>query len=362
MALKLLYITNGINGSGGLERVLSVKTSVLAEEYGYAVAILVLNETHRDPFYNFSPEIKFMSTRVDGNPISYAAKYKTGLQHAVNQFQPDIISVCDDGLKAFFVPHFLKTSAKIIYERHVSKLIDSRVDHGILKRLGARSKWWLMEKLASKFDRFIVLTEGNRREWPHLKNMLVIPNPLPFSNTEISSQKNKTVICVGKIGYQKGQDLLVKAWSQVHLQFPDWQLHLYGKENLDFLDTNNLKDNIHFYPPEKNIEQKYLEASVYVMSSRFEGFGMVLIEAMEFGVPCVSFTCDYGPADIIEDEVDGFLVEKEDVAALSAKVILLLGDEQLRLKMGRRAKENVQRYAPAEIVLEWDQLFRELTR
>lgn len=360
--MNLLYITNGINGPGGLERVLSVKASALADQPGYVLGILVLNETDKDPFYFFNPKIKFISIQVGGNPMSYIAKYKKGLQQTVDQFKPDIISICDDGLKAFFVPHFLKTSAKIIYERHVSKLIENRPDHGIIKTIVTRSKWWLMEKLARKFDKFIVLTEGNRREWSKLQNMEVIANPLPFSSNKISTQKNKIVICVGKIGYQKGQDLLVKAWSKVHLKFPDWQLHLYGKENLDFLDTNNLKDNIHFFPPEKNIEQKYLEAAVYVMSSRFEGFGMVLIEAMEFGLPCVSFDCDYGPADIIEDEVDGFLVEKEDVAALSEKLILLLGDESLRLKMGTLAKENVKRFAPTEIVDQWDQLFRELNR
>ncbi|WP_027375722.1 glycosyltransferase family 4 protein [Kaistella palustris] len=360
--MRLLYITNGINGSGGLERVLSIKASALAKQHGYAVAIVVLNDAHKNPFYIFNPKIELMTIQVGGNALSYIAKYKNGLQQAVDLFNPDVISVCDDGLKAYFIPHFIKTSAKIIYERHVSKLIGTRDDNGIIKNAVTSSKWWLMENLARKFDRYVVLTPGNRREWTTLQNMQVIANPLPFSSSRTSTQKNKIVICVGKIGYQKGQDLLVKAWSQVHSQFPDWQLHLYGKENLDFLDTNNLKENIHYFPPEKNIDQKYLESSICVMSSRFEGFGMVLVEAMEFGLPCVSFACDYGPSDIIVDGVDGFLVQKEDVTALSKQLTVLLGDEDLRVKMGKKAKENVQRFAPAEIVNNWDRLFRELCR
>src|SRR5690606_1300180 len=96
---KLLYITNGINGSGGLERVLSVKATRLADEYNYDVHILSLNDGNINPFYNFSPKIKFTSIIVLGNPIGYYRKYQKGVQKVVNDIQPNIISVCDDGLK-----------------------------------------------------------------------------------------------------------------------------------------------------------------------------------------------------------------------------------------------------------------------
>ncbi len=358
MGLKLLYITNGINGSGGLERVLSVKASMLAERYGYEVHILVLNGTDQNPFYEFSKLIQLHSIAVTGAPWKYISAYKKGIQQVVDQIQPDVISVCDDGLKAFFIPHFLKTTASIIYERHVSKLIEARDGHGFIKTATTKAKWRLMEKMARKFDRFVVLTDGNRREWPSLKNMQVIANPLPFASAQSFSQQNKIVICVGKISYQKGQDLLAEAWRHIHAKYPDWQLHLYGKENIAFLDTQSLKHNIHFFPPAKDIEQKYQEASIYVMSSRFEGFGMVLIEAMEFGLPCVSFDCDYGPSDIIKDGADGFLVDKENIAALAEKLVLLIENETLRTEMGRRAKENVKQYSPHTIVKQWDVLFK----
>lgn len=356
--MKLLYITNGINGSGGLERVLSVKASYFAANMGYEVHILVLNHADRNPFYTFDSRIRFHSIAAGGHSLAYWKSYRQGIQRVVNAVQPEIISVCDDGLKAFFIPQFLKTNAKIIYERHVSKLIEATTDQSWMKNQMVKAKWWLMEKLATRFSKFVVLTEGNKKEWASLRNMVVIANPLSFYPATSSSLERKIVICVGKISYQKGQDLLLKAWESVHQQCPDWQLHLYGKENLQILDTTTLKHNVFYFPPEKDIEQKYLESSVYVMSSRFEGFGMVLIEAMACGVPCVSFDCDYGPGDIINNGVDGFVAEKENVTQLSHQLIRLMTDEKKRQQMGKAAKASVKRYEMEVIAWEWDRLFK----
>ncbi|HCN11494.1 MAG TPA: glycosyltransferase family 4 protein [Chryseobacterium sp.] len=355
--MKLLYITNGINGSGGLERVLSIKASYFAEQLGYEVHILVLNKAHENRFYDFSSKIKCHSISVNGNPISYFLKYKRGVQDLVTLLKPDVILVCDDGLKAFFIPQFLKTNAKLIYERHVSKLIEIRDDFAFGKRLSIQLKWWMMEKLAKKYDRFVVLTAGNKNEWTSLRNMQVIANPLSFYPNRCSSLDQKVVICVGKISYQKGQDLLVKVWEKVHQAHPDWQLHLYGKENLSFLDTSNLSNNIKYFSPEKNIEQKYLESSIYVMSSRFEGFGMVLIEAMSCGLPVISFDCPHGPADIIANGEDGLLVEDQNVDEFEEKLKRLLFDFDLRRKMGEEARKKALEYLPEHILKTWDNLF-----
>ncbi|QIG90341.1 glycosyltransferase family 4 protein [Chryseobacterium sp. POL2] len=358
--MKLLYITNGINGSGGLERVLSIKASYFAEQMNYEVHVLVLNNTHESRFYDFSSNIKFHSIEVKGNPFSYFLNYKKGVQEVVRLVNPDIILVCDDGLKGFFLPSLITTKAKWIYERHVSKLIEMRDDFGFGKRLIIHLKWWLMENLAKTYDCFIVLTEGNKKEWTSLQNMQVIANPLSFYPDRSSSLDQKVVICVGKISYQKGQDLLVKAWEKVHQAHPDWQLHLYGKENLSFLDTNKLTHNIKYFPPEKNIKEKYLESSIYVMSSRFEGFGMVLIEAMACGLPCVSFDCDYGPSDIIVNQEDGYIIPKNNIIEFSEQLILLIEDSDLRKSFGNKAKQDVRRYAIENISQKWNQLFKSL--
>lgn len=356
--MKLLYITNGINGPGGLERVLSVKVSALADMEDVEVGIVALNGNHQHPFYHFSPKIKTWSITVIGNPLQYIYAYITGIRKAVREFRPDIISVCDDGLKGFFIPRVLGRKIPIIYERHVSKLIEANGKPGF----GTQLKWKLMELLARDFDRFVVLTKGNLQEWKSLKNTVVIPNPLPFQSNQITDYSQKVMVCVGKISTQKGQDILLKIWPQIFQKFPDWELHWYGTENLEVLDTHNLPKGIRHFPPTQDIENAYLSASVYVLPSRFEGFGMVLIEAMEFGLPCVAFDCDYGPGDIIKHNKDGILVTQANTEELQLGLETLMKSVDLRKKLGEAAKQSVKKYNVDEIMHLWEKLFNQLVK
>ena len=363
--MKLLYITNGLNGSGGLERVLSIKASYLAEKKGYEVHIVCLNDSHLNLFYNFSSRIHFHSISVSGNPLSYIKSYVSGLNKVVSQLQPDVILVCDDGLKAFFLPLLLPSKAKMVYERHVSKSISMGKDASFLKKRVTQVQYSLMNFLAKRYDQFVVLTNENRKEWP-LKNVVVISNPLSFYPEHASALTTKKVIAVGKQCHQKGYDLLLQAWKLVVEKQPDWQLEIYGmKASSEGLERQaaslGIAKNVRFFDPVKNIEAKYLESSIYVMSSRYEGFGMVLIEAMACGVPCVSFDCPYGPSDIIADGADGYLVPIENTTVLAEKLGLLIENESLRKQMGIRAKENVKRFLPETICQQWEVLFNSLS-
>jgi glycosyltransferase involved in cell wall biosynthesis len=362
--MKLLYITNGINGAGGLERVLSIKCSYLAENLKYEVTILSLNHSDNNPFYPFSNKIKKVQIPVFGNPIRYILSYKKGIQETVKSEKPDVILVCDDGLKAFFIPKIIGLKIPIIYERHVSKEIEMNPSFSIWKKWSIQLKWLLMESLATSFSRFIVLTNGNLNEWKSLSNLMVIPNPLSFYPQQSSTLQNKKVIAVGKHGFQKGYDRLLAAWQIVSKTNPDWQLEIYGAIHPEFelaalAEKLNINTTVSFFEPEKDIQSKYLEASVYVMSSRFEGFGMVLIEAMACGVPCVSFDCNYGPADIITHNEDGLLVSNDYIDGLATALLQLIANDMLRTKMGIKAKENVKRFLPETVVQQWDTLFKE---
>jgi glycosyltransferase involved in cell wall biosynthesis len=360
--MKLLYITNGINGSGGLERVLSIKASYLADNLDYDVHIAGLNNSTTNLFYEFSSKIKLHKVEVSGNPIQYLKKYILGFKNLVKQVNPNIIIVCDDGLKGFFMPTILGKSKTIIYERHVSKNIEVKKDASVINMLTTKIKLLLMNVLSKTFDTFVVLTKENKREWKG-KNVIVISNPLSFYPSESSTLEYKKVIAVGKQSHQKGYDVLLKAWQKVVEKNPDWQLEIYGKKDVSqgleqLAKTLSVEKNVTFFEPEKNIIEKYLQSSIYVMSSRFEGFGMVLIEAMACGVPCVSFDCPFGPSDIIKNNEDGFLVENGNYVALAEKLSLLIENESLREQFGKNAKENVQRFHPKIILMQWDKLFK----
>lgn len=355
--MKILYITNGINGSGGLERVLAVKASYLAEHYNYEVHILCLNDTDKNPFYSFSNKIQFHSISVGGNPITYFKSYKKGIQNTAFAIQPDIISVCDDGLKAFFLPKIISTKAKWIYERHAS--IHLNTDNSFKGKIVQK----LMLSQIERFSKFVVLTPTNIKEW-NKKNVIAIPNPLSFHSSIENNLNQRRIIAVGSHSWNKGYDLLLQIWKDVQPKFPDWQLDIFGKIDTDQTFVKMSKEmqlkNIQFHSPTKNIQEEYEKSSTLVLPSRSEGFGMVLIEAMACGVPCVSFDCPSGPGDIIQNNEDGYLIHNGDVNDFANKLSDLMQSEEKRKSFGLKAKENVKRYSVEEVVKQWDELFWEL--
>lgn len=357
--MKLLYITNGINGAGGLERVLSIKASYLVDHFGYEVTILVLNDQDKDCFYKFSDKIKTISIQVAGNPIQYFKSYRNGIKRIVKLVDPDIISVCDDGLKGFFIPSVLNTNAKIIYERHAS--ISLNTDLSIKGRM-IRS---LMQNRSVAFDRFVVLTEQNAIEWNGAK-VQVLPNPLSFYPTISSTLDQNRVVVVGSHSYNKGFDKLIDIWERLSRQFPDWQLHIFGKFDKEMIFVKLAEQrqlvNCHFFPPTREIESQYLHSTLLFLPSRSEGFGMVLIEAMACGVPCVAFDCPSGPRDIISDTVDGYLVDNQNVEMFVRQASELMDNFEKRMEMGIKARENISIYRVDQIMKNWNNLFRELVK
>ncbi|WP_136481120.1 glycosyltransferase family 4 protein [Cognatitamlana onchidii] len=363
--MKILYITNGINGSGGLERVLSIKASYLVDKLGYEVHIITLNQNDSPLFYEFSSKLKYHNIIAKGNPFRYFMAYVSGLKSKIKELSPDIISVCDDGLKGFYVPYIIGKNCPLIYERHASKNIFKAQDYlSILQKIKFGVLHWLMHIGGRRFDAFVVLTKDNLNEW-NLNNLKVIPNPLSFYPIDKSNLKNKKVIAVGNHGFQKGYDRLIQSWKMVLEKHPDWQLEIYGKidrqqKHLKLAKNLAINHNIHFYKPVKDIDKKYKEASIYAMSSRSEGFGMVLIEAMAFGLPCVSFNCPCGPKDIISSEVDGFLVENGNITEFTNKLNLLIENRALRQNMSEQARIKAKTYLPEIVVPMWHNLFLSL--
>jgi len=237
-----------------------------------------------------------------------------------------------------------------------SKSIKTKISDTVKSRL--------MNMGGRSYDHFVVLTNGNLNEWK-FKNLKVIPNPLSFYPNDQSSLQNKKVLAVGKQSFQKGYDRLLESWKIVTQSHPDWQLDIYGtidkNQKLDVLANRlGISETVNFYKPVRNIAEKYKEASIYTMSSRYEGFGMVLTEAMAYGVPCISYDCPYGPSDIISDQKNGLLVENGDIKTFAKGILMLIEDEEKRKNMGANAREVVKQYLPEKIAEEWNTLFTDL--
>jgi glycosyltransferase involved in cell wall biosynthesis len=224
----------------------------------------------------------------------------------------------------------------------------------------------LVSKL-KKLDRFVVLTEEDKSAWPELRNICVISDPLSFFPTQHSPLTEKRVIAVGRYVYQKGFDLLLQAWTKIEKQYPDWELAVFGDGNREPYEQqlNELgidRSRCHLNGPTADIQKEYVNSSIFVFSSRFEGFGMVLVEAMACGLPVVSFACPCGPKDIVKHEEDGLLVENGNVEALTDSLIRLMDDDDLRQRMAANGINNVQRFCIDYIAECWKKLFESLVR
>ena len=351
--MRLLYVVNGVRGSGGLERVLLHKTSYLSEKYGYAVTILVLNEPPGAPFYPVSPNVNIRHFHVSGRALGYLRLYRAGLREAVAQIQPDVVCVCDDGFKGLLVPLLLpRPRPALVYERHAS-----------LKLM--RSSWQksVMRPLARLYDKLVLLTPGNVKEW-HVPGAVVIPNPLPDFNRTAPVQRKPQILCVGSLSHNKGQDLLIEAWARIAARHPEWSVHVYGKGDpepwMALAAKRGVAGQVVFHPPVAEIATRYQEASLLVMPSRSEGFGMVLLEAMSFGTPCISFDCPSGPGDILTNGEDGLLLAAEDVTALANAMDTLIGKPAKRETLGERAQITAQKYRIDQIAPQWHGLFTTL--
>lgn len=375
--MKILYNIAGTYRSGGMERVLANKANWLAR-HGYEVVVATTDQCGRPDFFYMDSRIKIYDLGIryeENNGSSLINKlikfpfkqrlHKKNLMKLLEKERPDVtVSMfCND---VNFVAR-LKDGSRKILEIHFAKL----------KRLqyGRQGLWGVVDRILTKvdefrvkkYDKFVVLTEEDKKCWGPLPNITVIPNALTYDGYEVSSLNNHRAIAVGRLTYQKGFDRLIKVWRKVHVTCPEWNLDIIGggedKEQLEgMIRKEGLEGIVSVVPPTGNIAQEYLEASLLVLTSRYEGFGLVLTEAHSFGVPTVAFDCKCGPSDIIIDGVNGFLVKEGDIDQLAEKIICLLQDDDMRIHMGKAAKLTSANFSEERVMAQWVELFNEVVK
>jgi glycosyltransferase involved in cell wall biosynthesis len=215
-------------------------------------------------------------------------------------------------------------------------------------------------------DKIIVLTEEVRSYYKSLiKKVVVIPNSLSFVNTEISELKNRRIIAIGRLTYQKGFDMLIDAALIIKEKAPDWCIYIFGDgEDREMLMSKitllGLTNYVIIKSFSVNIQQELLASSIYVMTSRYEGLPMVLIEAKSCGLPCISFSCHEGPGEIIQDGRDGFLVPYNNVEKLAERTLELIYNEEKRVNFGNIGFLDSKKYLPKNIFKLWDSVLKEI--
>jgi glycosyltransferase involved in cell wall biosynthesis len=219
-----------------------------------------------------------------------------------------------------------------------------------------------MQRRYGGLDALAVLTRDDERDYRSLLDRVVrIPNSLPALDGGISSLDAPVAVAAGRLNPQKGFDLLIRAWARVATEEPSWQLRIFGQgADRAMLQKqifeHDLYEQVLLMGPTQRLGTELAKGSIFVLSSRFEGFGMVIVEAMSKGLPVVSFDCPRGPAEIIDHGVDGLLVPNGDTDALEDAVLSLLRDERRRRSMSAAALDKARRYDREQIGRQWESL------
>lgn len=373
--MKIIYCINGTYNSGGMERVLMNKTNYLADVLNYEVLIITTEQKGRKNFFTFSPKIRFIDLEINyDDDINQnllwriliknkkKKKHKRLLTDILNQEKANIcVSMFDRDADFLYQ---IKDGSKKILEFHFSRYLKVIEAKSKLMKIIQKIRTYNWKRFASKYDAFVVLTEEDKLAWGKMQNIHVINNPLNTIPKESSNLLKKRVISLGRLTYQKGFDLLIKAWEKVHASCPEWKLYIFGngpeKESLLKQCSNlGLNDCISINKATSKPEFELLNSSLYIMSSRYEGLPMVLIEALSYGVPIVSFQCPCGPKDIIQNDF-GSLIKSNDTEKLADSIIGWIQDENKRIIAGKNAKIAAQKFRIDIIMNKWIKLFNSL--
>ena len=371
MQKRILITLKDITEAGGGERVGVNLANAFAQDLGQKVQIVSFFRSQEKPCYALDSTLTCTylcnAKAKSKNPLITLLNktlFRLIFSYRVHKLaQKSDIILANDG---WFVPLFKNKTRFFKNSQNPHKPLYIRLWH-----LNAPKK---MRKKLALFDTLVIPSSKELPLWQRYHNFVrVIPNFLPQIPSLSTTYSQKAVLSIGRMdkGDQKGFFRLLDIWQilaqnkKFECEFQKWQLIIVGdgvlkKELESKIKALNLQESVILKPFTKQIEKEYLNASIYAMSSHFEGFGMVLAEASSYALPCVAFDVKTGPSDIIADEKSGFLVADNDLQGYADKLMLLMRDENLRQKFGTKAKQVVSEKFSKEMAMkEWQGLFDE---
>ena len=378
--MTIVYVMESLVPKGGTERIISEKANYLAEQYKYNVYIITCTQQQDQPnafqlsssVHQKKLAIPYYSQYCYKYPkrffvkLSINKKLKEAIIEAVQQINPDIL-IGIGHYKADLISS-IKCRAKKIIECHEARFFtqSGMANHqNVLSKLFTKFYRKLyFRTIERKADVIVTLTEGDKLLWNKAKRIEVIPNFLNIQVSQISSCHSKRVIAVGRLSWEKGYDRLIDIWELVSRKSPDWQLDIFGEgeleKNLSYKIAKKHINNITIHPTTNNISYEFSKSSICVMTSYYEGFALVLLEALKHGVPCVAYDCPFGPASIIEDNRCGYLIDNGNINVFAKKLCTLMNDENARKEFSKESIKRSKDFAIDTIMGKWINLFESL--
>lgn len=371
--MRLLYFINQITNSGGIERIVIDKINYLASLPNYQVYLFFYGTADDVPFYTIDDRIKRipMSADVKGHSfvkkICGAGKIVSFVRKRINEVKPDVIVNANVWVVSYFLPFICRKIPKVI-ELHFSydglQIMNKEIYRSNKIKIAVNNG--LRRLFYPCYDKCVVLTNDDAKKW-NFKNLVVIPN---FSNVRKSEnvdvKREKIAISVGRLEYQKNHLILLKAWMPIAKKYPEWKLEIWGGGQLkgpleEFINKMGLQDFVSLKGTTTEIQKQYQRASFFVLSSRYEGQPLVVIEAMQMGLPCVCFAIT-GTSDIIENGKNGFLATANDEKSLTNAIEQMILAMDSFEKFSRNAIASTLLFEKDNVMNLWIQLFENLKR
>lgn len=358
------------------------KANALSRIAGNEVWIIVTDDSGNGPVLPVDPRVRVIDLGVryfdnDRPGIMYALKdaltkrrrHQQLMTAQLEKIQPDVVISVGTSEK-YFLP-FIRVKSKPSYIREIHFVRNYRIEHSstrkerLFSRLVNLFDYGL---LIRRYDRVVVLTEEDRSQnWHRRGKVVAIPNPQTQKPNRKSDYSSKTVVAVGRLIAIKNFSSLLKAWVDVNNSHPEWRLEIWGtgamKQTLaQEVELLGISQSVMLKGFTSDSLHAMSEGSIFVLTSMSEGFPLVIVEAMSVGLPVVAYNCPYGPRAIIEDGMDGFLVETNDEYTLAAKICWLIEHEDERMQMGEAANQKASQYSSDVIAERWMKLFEKLKK